>query len=350
MTAHASVCCSLDDPDADQRDQDGALRRSKRSIASVAGVGAYLPDRIVSNAELAGLIDTSDDWIYTRTGIRQRHIAAPNQTVTDLAQSAATQALEHAGCVASDLDLIIVATATPQETAPSTACRLQCRLGAPGVAAMDLMAACSGFLYGVHIAAGLVRSGLHRRVLVVGVEILSRRLDWTDRASCVLFGDGAGAAVVSDAGRFDILSSHIEADGRHADVIRVECDPTGGHPHVRLRGGEVYRMAIPAMAGALGRATTLAGIDIESLRWIIPHQANSRILRQVGIAAGVPEQRIFDRVQTTANTSAASIPIALRMLLDEEELGPREHVGLVSFGAGTTAAAQVWRTPSPLTR
>ncbi len=287
--------------------------------ACIIGTGAYLPANIVSNDDLAKDVDTSDSWIVERTGIRQRHIAAEGELTSDLAVAAARQALERAGIGADDLDLIIVATTTPDHTFPASATAVQHKLGADKAAAFDVQAVCSGFVYALAVADNFIKSGQATRALVIGAETFSRLLDWSDRSTCVLFGDGAGAVVlqaeegdgsINDRG---VLGTHLGSDGRHYDALFVDGGPssTGTTGHVRMNGREVFRHAVGALVGATETVLERAGLGSKDVDWLVPHQANARILNAVAQRLEMDAERVLVTVGHHANTSAASIPLAL---------------------------------------
>lgn len=290
------------------------MRRSR-----IIGTGAYLPEKVVSNEDLARSVDTSDSWIVERTGIRQRHIAAEGELTSDLAVAAALQALERAEIGAADLDLIIVATTTPDHTFPASATAVQRKLGADRAAAFDVQAVCSGFVYALAVADNFIKAGQAERVLVIGAETFSRLLDWTDRSTCVLFGDGAGAVVLAaedgtgsalDRG---VLAVHLGSDGRHYEALFVDGGPssTGTTGHVRMNGREVFRHAVAALVGATEAVLKQTGIAPADIDWLVPHQANARILQAVAQRLDLGPERVLVTVGHHANTSAASIPLAL---------------------------------------
>jgi 3-oxoacyl-[acyl-carrier-protein] synthase-3 len=287
--------------------------------ARLIGTGAYLPERVVSNHELAETVDTSDAWIVERTGIRQRHIAAEGELTSDLAAAAARQALQSAGIAAEALDLIVVATSTPDHTFPACATAVQRKLGALRAAAFDVQAVCSGFIYALAVADSFLVTGRARTALVLGAETFSRLLDWQDRSTCVLFGDGAGAVVLrAEPGTgtvFDrgVLATHLGADGRHDEDLHVDGGPssTGTTGHLRMNGREVFRHAVQTLAAASLRVLEEAGLAIDDVDWLVPHQANKRILDAVAKRLGLAEDKVLVTVDRHANTSAASIPLAL---------------------------------------
>ncbi|HXZ26048.1 MAG TPA: beta-ketoacyl-ACP synthase III, partial [Nitrospiria bacterium] len=288
----------------------------------VTGTGAYLPDRRLTNQEIERMVETSDRWIIERTGIRERRIAAPEEATSDLAAAAGRQALTASGVAASSVELIIVATATPDMLFPSTACLVQERLGAKQAFAFDLSAACTGFLYALAVADQYIRTGTYRTVLVIGAEVLSRMIDWTDRTTCILFGDGAGAVVVqADRGARGVLSTHLHSDGSLWDLIHI---PGGGSRRppsaetladrmnfVKMKGSETFRVAVRALEEVAREALAANQLSPEQVSWIIPHQANLRILQAVAERLKVPADKVVINVDRYGNTSAASIPIAL---------------------------------------
>jgi 3-oxoacyl-[acyl-carrier-protein] synthase III len=295
----------------------------------ISGTGRYLPQRIVTNRELAERVATSDEWIRSRTGICQRHIAADDEQTSDLAFFAARAALASASLAAADVDLIIVATTTPDMIFPSTACILQARLGARGGPAFDVQAVCSGFVYALAIADRMVAGGLARNALVVGAEIYSRILDWDDRGTCVLFGDGAGAVVLVPSARPGIISAHLHADGHYKDILcvpgQVNRGSVTGTPFVHMDGHAVFKFAVKA-----NRKTT-ADID-----WLIPHQANIRIMTATAKKLGLSEEKVISTVDAHANTSAASIPLALDVAVRDGRIREGQHLMLVGVGGGFT--------------
>jgi 3-oxoacyl-[acyl-carrier-protein] synthase-3 len=321
----------------------------------IIGTGSYLPERVMTNADIERLVETSDQWILERTGIRERRIAAPSEATSDLAVAAATRALEAAGVHAPDLDMVLVATATPDMLFPATACLVQARLGAKRAFAFDISAACTGFLYGLSVADQYLRSGAARTVLLVGAEVLSRVTDWTDRATCILFGDGAGAVVLrAERGERGVLSTHIHADGSMWDFIHV---PGGGSRHppsedtlvrrlqfLRMKGSETFKVAVRTLEETSLEALKANGLTIADVRWMIPHQANRRILEAVGARLGLPAERVVMNLDRVGNTSAASIPIALDELIRRGGVSARDVLLFAAFGAGLTwgSAAVRW--------
>jgi 3-oxoacyl-[acyl-carrier-protein] synthase-3 len=317
----------------------------------VAGCGSYLPERILTNAELAKSVDTSDEWIVQRTGIRQRHVAADGEMTSDLALKAAQAALDAAKMPVSDLDLIVLATATPDETFPATATRVQAALGMTRGAAFDVQAVCSGFIYALNVADNFIRLGQARTALVIGAETFSRILDWTDRSTCVLFGDGAGAVVLraeeGDGTTADrgILSSHIHSDGRHHDLLFVDGGPSSTQTvgHVRMAGREVFKHAVINLSTVIKEALESNGIGIDDVDWIIPHQANKRILASTAQKFGLSPDKLIVTVDRHANTSAASIPLAIAEAVQDGRLKRGNLAVLEAMGGGFTWGASLVR-------
>jgi 3-oxoacyl-[acyl-carrier-protein] synthase-3 len=315
----------------------------------VAGCGGYLPERIVTNDELAAQLDTSDSWIRQRTGIGERHIAAEGELTSDLAFHASCRALERAGMSGRDLDLIVLATATPDQTFPSTAVRLQARLGMNHGAAFDVQAVCSGFIFALAAADNALRLGQARTALVVGAETFSRILDWQDRSTCVLFGDGAGAIVLNAAsseptGR-GVLSTHLHSDGRLHDILYVDGGPssTGHAGFLRMEGREVYRQAVQHLSEVIGEALAANGLAPGDIDWLVPHQANTRIIDAVGRRLGLAPERTIVTIERHANTSAASIPLALDEAVADGRIRPGHLVLMEALGGGLTWGASVVR-------
>jgi 3-oxoacyl-[acyl-carrier-protein] synthase-3 len=317
----------------------------------VTGVGSYLPPNIVTNDDLARIVDTSDAWIYERTGIRSRRQAPDDQPVSDLAVEAARQALAAAGRSAADIDLIIVATTTPDRTFPATATIVQRKLGAPVGVAFDVQAVCSGFVYALAVADGFVSRGQSHCALVIGAEVMTRLMDWTDRGTCVLFGDGAGAVVVepgpdtgSTADR-GILGFALRADGAKQDLLFVDGGPstTGTVGKLRMQGNQVFRHAVVNISEAVLEAAKVAGAPIDEIDWFIPHQANQRILDGVAKRLGIDPARVISTVAEHANTSAASIPLAMAQGLADGRVKPGDLLLLEAMGGGLTWGAVVLR-------
>lgn len=306
----------------------------------IVGTGGYLPAQVLTNAELARRLDTSDEWVQARTGIRQRYIAAPGEQTSDLALAASRQALASAGVAPADVDLIVVATTTPDMIFPSTACILQAKLGASGGPAFDVQAVCSGFVYALALADLMVKSGGARNALVVGAEIYSRILDWNDRGTCVLFGDGAGAVVLEPSEAPGILSSHLHADGRYRNILSV---PGGvangivqGRPFLQMDGGAVFKFAVKVLAEVAQEALAANELPPSAIDWMIPHQANIRIMDATMKKLALPMERMVSTVAEHANTSAASIPLALDIAVRDGRIQTGNHVMLAGVGGGFT--------------
>ena len=312
-----------------------------RSI--LAGCGGYLPERIVTNDELSRTVDTSDEWIRERTGIRQRHFAGKHETTAFMGTAAARAALADAGAAAADVDAIILATSTPDQAFPATALRVQAELGVKQGFGFDISAACAGFIYGLSIADGMIRSGQARGVLVIGSEVYSRILNWQDRGTCVLFGDGAGAvflraATPDDDKRRGVLSTHIHAQGTLGDILYV--DGAVGQPdkpgHLVMHGREVFRHAVTRLAEAVEEALAANGMTHADIDWLVPHQANRRIIDAMGKKLGLPPERVIITVDRHANTSAASVPLALAEARADGRIKPGDMVLLEALGGGLT--------------
>jgi 3-oxoacyl-[acyl-carrier-protein] synthase-3 len=311
----------------------------------IAGTGSYLPPRIVTNDELAQRIDTSDAWIQERTGIKQRHIADASQTSSDLALEASRRALESAGLKAADIDLIVVATSTPDFVFPSTACLLQAKLGVKGCPAFDVQAVCSGFVYGLGIADNFIRAGTHKRALVVGAEVFSRILDWNDRGTCVLFGDGAGAVVLAAGEQPGVHATVLHADGSQAGILSVPGNVCGGRivgsPFLQMQGNQVFKFAVKVLDEVARETAAAAGITLGDVDWLIPHQANLRILEATAKKLGLARERLVVTVDHHANTSAASIPLALDEYVRAGKIKAGHKVMLQGVGGGFTWGASL---------
>jgi 3-oxoacyl-[acyl-carrier-protein] synthase-3 len=309
----------------------------------IVGTGSALPPRIVTNEELARRVDTSDEWIVSRTGIRQRHVADPEQASSDLGAEASRAALVAAGIDADDLDLILVATSTPDYVFPSTACLMQAKLGTSGQIAFDVQAVCSGFVYGLATADAFIRAGQARRALVVGAEVFSRILDWNDRATCVLFGDGAGAVVLQADERPGILASSLHADGRYSGILSVPGNLCGGKvvgsPFLQMDGQAVFKFAVRVLDEAARETVAKCGLTLADVDWLIPHQANVRILEATAKRLGVPSEKLVVTVDRHGNTSAASVPLALDLAIRDGRIKPGQHVMLEGVGGGFTWGA-----------
>jgi 3-oxoacyl-[acyl-carrier-protein] synthase-3 len=311
----------------------------------IVGTGSCLPAKIVTNDDLAKRMDTSDEWIRTRTGIRQRHIAEPTQTSSDLGAEASRQALAAAGATASEIDLIIVATATPDYIFPSTACIMQTKLGIKGCTAFDIQAVCSGFVYALAIADKFIRSGQTRLALVVGAEVYSRILDWNDRSTAVLFGDGAGAVVLKADSKPGILGSALHADGSYADILSVPGNVCGGKivgsPYVQMDGQAVFKFAVRVLDEVARETLALCGRSVADIDWLIPHQANVRILEATAKRLGIDLSKLVVTVDQHGNTSAASVPLALDVAVRDGRIKPGHRVMLQGVGGGFTWGASL---------
>jgi len=318
---------------------------TRRSV--LLGVGSALPKREVSNAELAKTVDTSDEWIVERTGIRSRFIAGDDETTASLAYDAAIKALDHAGVDASEIGLIVLATATPDQTFPSSATKVQARLGIDDCIAFDVHAVCTGFLYALTVADSMLRSGSADKALVIGAETFSRLLDWEDRGTCVLFGDGAGAIVLAAEDTEDrgILATKLHADGRHNDLLFVDGGPgtTGTTGKLRMKGREVFRHAVVNLAAVMGEVLSAAGLAADEVDWVVPHQANARILDATARKLGLPPEKVIVTVDRHANTSAASVPLALDVAVKDGRIKPGDLIVLEAMGGGFTWGAAVLR-------
>jgi 3-oxoacyl-[acyl-carrier-protein] synthase-3 len=324
----------------------------------IIGCGSYLPERVVTNAELAEKLDTSDDWIAVRTGITKRHIAAEGELTSDLALRASERALQNAELSASDVDLIVVCTTTPDHTFPATATRVQAELGMTEGIAFDIQAVCSGFVYGLTVADNFIKTGQVRTALVIGAETYSRILDWEDRGTCVLFGDGAGAVVLR-AGESDsvkpgeegwgqaqgILSTHLHSDGRYRDILYVDGGPSATQTvgHLRMLGREVFRHAVTDLAAVAQEALAANGFGVDAVDWIVPHQANQRIIDGVARKLGITLDRVIVTVDRHANTSAASIPLALDQGIRDGRIKRGDLVLMEAMGGGLTWGAALAR-------
>ena len=318
--------------------------------ARIAGTGSYLPDKVLTNADLSRLVDTSDEWIHSRTGIRQRHIAVEGQTTGDLAHEAALRAMQAAGVTAGEIDLIVLGTTTPDIIFPSTACLLQHRLGANGCAAFDVNAACSGFLYALGIADKFVRSGASKCALVVGAETLSRMIDWSDRGTCVLFGDGAGAVVLKPDEDTGILSTHLHADGAYKELlynpvgvsVGFKDEPNHG-VKVLMSGNDVFKVAVKTLDAVVEETLAHHGLDRHAIDWLIPHQANLRIITATAKRLDMPMERVIVTVDRHGNTSAASVPLALDEAVRSGKVKRGELLLLEAFGGGFTWGSALLR-------
>jgi len=314
----------------------------------IIGTGSYLPEKILTNQDLERMVDTSDEWIRTRTGIAQRHIAADDEMASDLALKASREAIKAAGIGADEIDLIIVATTTPDVIFPSTACILQDKLDAGSCAAFDVQAVCSGFIYALATADMFIRAGKSRTALVVGTEIYSRILDWSDRSTCVLFGDGAGAVVLTQSDSPGIISSHLHADGSHSSILSAPGSICGGKirgtPFVMMEGNTVFKFAIKVLEEVVQEALAENNLQVTDIDWLIPHQANIRIIISTAKKLGIPMERVVATLDKQGNASAASIPLALDIAVRDGRIRPGQRVLLEGVGGGFTwgAVLMIW--------
>ncbi len=314
--------------------------------ARIVGTGSYLPELAVSNDDLVKRgIDTSDEWIVERTGIRFRHLAEEGQKTSDMALEASLRAISSANIVTSEIDLIILATSTPDYVFPSTACLLQSRLGIKGAATFDVQAVCSGFVYALTIAEKFIRSGSHRCALVVGAEVFSRILDWNDRGTCVLFGDGAGAVILQASESPGILASALHADGSQHGILEVPGNVCGGRivgePYVRMDGPAVFKFAVKVLADVANEVLDMAGLNSTEIDWLVPHQANIRIIQSTAKKLGIPMSKVITTVSHHGNTSAASIPLALDSAVGDGKIKKGDTVMLEGVGGGFTWGAMI---------
>lgn len=312
----------------------------------IAGTGRYLPERVVSNHDIEKMVDTTDEWIRERTGIERRHIAAPGQTTTDLAEEAARRAMAAAGVTPEEVDFIVVGTTTPDVVFPNVGCLLQERLGIHGCPAFSVEAACSGFIYALSVADRFVASGTSRCALVIGAETLSRIIDWNDRTTCVLFGDGAGAVVLRPADEPGIVSCHLGADGSYKDLLYFPYGPskppdatsTEG-PFIQMKGNEVFKVAVKTLEGVVEETLNANGLERSAIDWLIPHQANLRIIQATARRLGLPIERVILTVQDHGNTSAASVPMALDVAVRDGRVKRGDLLLMEAFGGGFTWGA-----------
>ena len=315
--------------------------------ARISGTGSYLPARVLTNRDLERTVDTTDEWIYSRTGIRERHVAADEEKTSDLALQASRRAMEAAGIGPGDVDLIVVATTTPDMVFPGTACILQSKLGIRNCPAFDLQAVCSGFVYALATADQFMRSGAYRNALVVGAEIYSRILDWKDRGTCVLFGDGAGAVVLARSATPGILSSRLHADGSQAGLLCVPGSVAGGQvtgrPLLTMDGGAVFKFAVRVLHELVEETLTENRLAISDIDWLVPHQANIRIIQATAKKLGLGMEKVIVTVDRHANTSAASIPLALDEAVRDGRIRPGQHVLMEAVGGGFTWGAALAR-------
>ncbi|KAF0843958.1 3-oxoacyl-[acyl-carrier-protein] synthase III [Methylovorus glucosotrophus] len=308
------------------------------TYSRIAGTGSYLPERILTNAELERMVDTSDEWIVTRTGIRERHIAAEGQFTSDLAYEAALRAIEAAGITHEEIDLVIVATTTPDRVFPSTACLVQARLGLGPCPAFDIQAVCSGFVYALATADNFIKSGAAKTALVIGAETMSRITDWTDRSNCILWGDGAGAVILRASEEMGILSTHLHADGQYARLLNV---PTGvsqkeGSKTIHMEGNAVFKVAVNTLDAIVDETLEANGLQKSDVDWLVPHQANIRILQSTAKKLGMGMEKVVVTVDRHGNTSAASIPLALDVAVRDGRIKRGETLLMEAFGGGFT--------------
>ena len=320
------------------------------TYSRIAGTGSFLPEKVVTNQDLEKMLDTSDEWIRERTGIKRRHLAADGEKTSDLALAAAGQAFDMAGITAEDIDLIIVGTTTPDKVFPGTACIIQRRLGISGCGAFDIQAACSGFVYGLDMADRYIRTGAAQNVLVIGAETLSRLTDWEDRTTAVLFGDGAGAVVLQAADEPGIISTHIHADGQYEDLLQVPQGVSAGfdivrakEAYIQMNGNAVFRRAVATLDGIARETLEKNGVDKHDLDWFVPHQANLRIISAAAKKLDMPMERVIVTVDEHANTSAASIPLALDTAVRDGRIKRGELLLFEAFGAGFTWGSALLR-------
>ena len=324
---------------------------SKQSVL-MTSVGAYLPANVVTNEDLSAYVDTSDEWIQRRTGITQRHFVADGETTADLASHAANQALANAAMQPQDIDLIIVATTTPDNTFPSTATKVQHQIGAAGAIAFDVQAVCAGFIYAVDVAEAMLRGGRGRRALVIGAESFSKLLDWQDRTTCVLFGDGAGAVILEisdEASDWGIRSSVLHADGAHRDILYVDGGPSSTNDvgHVRMEGKEVFRHAVEKLAAVMDEALAAADMQPQDIDWLVPHQANIRIIDAMQKKMQLPSEKVIRTVAAHANTSAASIPLALATAVGDGRVQNGDLLAMEAIGGGLVWGAALVKFGRP---
>ena len=324
---------------------------SKQTVL-MTSVGAYLPANVVTNGDLSAYVDTSDEWIQRRTGITQRHFVGDGETTADLASHAATQALANAAMQPQDIDLIIVATTTPDNTFPSTATKVQHQIGAAGAIAFDVQAVCAGFIYAVDVAEAMLRGGRGRRALVIGAESFSKLLDWQDRTTCVLFGDGAGAVILEitdEASDWGIRSSVLHADGAHRDILYVDGGPSSTNDvgHVRMEGKEVFRHAVEKLAAVMDEALAAADMQPQDIDWLVPHQANIRIIDAMQKKMQLPSEKVIRTVAAHANTSAASIPLALATAVGDRRVQNGDLLAMEAIGGGLVWGAALVKFGRP---
>jgi 3-oxoacyl-[acyl-carrier-protein] synthase-3 len=320
------------------------IQQAQRVYSRIAGTGSYLPEKVLTNADMAQFVDTSDEWIRERTGIRQRHIAAEGQTTSDLGYEAGLRAMEAAGITGADVELLIVGTTTPDLIFPSTACLVQHRLGANGCMAFDVNAACSGFMYALSIADQFIRAGAVKTALVIGAETLTRMLDWSDRSTCVLFADGAGAVVLKADNETGIISTHMHADGGHKELLwnpvgvsaGFKLDEKNAGVRVLMAGSEVFKVAVKTLDAVVEETLAANGIDRHAIDWLIPHQANLRIIQAIAKRLDMPMERVIVTVDRHGNTSSGSVPLALDEAVRSGRVQRGQLLLLEAFGGGFT--------------
>jgi len=305
----------------------------------ISGTGGYLPEKVLTNHDLEEMVETSDQWITDRTGIKERHVAAEGETTCDLAEKAARAALEAAGIGCNEIDLIIVATTTPDRVFPSTACLLQERLDIHGCTAFDIQAVCTGFVYALSVADKFIRSGSHKHALVIGAETLSRIVDWTDRGTCVLFGDGAGAVVLSASDEPGILSTHLHADGQYKELLSTSggvSEGLNGEVHITMQGNEVFKVAVNTLGRIVDETLAANNMQKSDIDWLVPHQANIRIIKATARKLKMSMDHVVTTVQEHGNTSAASVPLALDVAVRDGRIQRGDTLLLEAFGGGFT--------------
>lgn len=322
----------------------------KARFSKITGTGSYLPEKVCTNHDIAQMVDTSDEWIRERTGIKKRHIAADHEFTVDLAEKAARNAIDMAGIDMGHIDLIIIATTTPDRIFPSTACLLQARLGIHGCTAFDIQAVCTGFVYALGVADKFIRSGTHKRALVVGAETLSRIVDWTDRGTCILFGDGAGAVVLEASDEPGILSTHLHADGSYENLLRVPYGVSAGaaalkdiNATIEMKGNEVFKMAVNTLGRIVDETLEANNMKKSDVDWLVPHQANIRIINATAKKLKMPMENVVVTVHEHGNTSAASIPLAFDVAVRDGRVQHGKTVLMEAFGGGFTWGSALLR-------
>jgi 3-oxoacyl-[acyl-carrier-protein] synthase-3 len=317
------------------------------TFSRIIGTGSYLPSNILTNADWEKKVDTTDQWIFERTGIRSRHIAAIDETAADMGFMAAQKAIEQAGISSDEIDLIIVSTGTSEKIFPSTACLIQKQLKIPICPAFDVQAACSGFIYALSIADQFIKSGAARKALVIGTEIMSRLIDWTDRKTCVLFGDGSGAVVLGGSEEPGILMTKLYADGRYADILSVNnmqvATDKDASPFIHMEGQKVFKIAVNTFDSMVKDIQEVLKLDLQDIDWLIPHQANTRIIKATADKLGLPNEKVIYTVETQGNTSSATIPLALDTAVRDGRVKPGQLLLMEAFGGGLTWGSAVVR-------